>query len=1301
MGLFQVVCLGALAAVARAQEIQNCSVDTTFLAVGSTEDAADLATSLECSNGNFLVEWDGEVVLAQTLRVTNGTSLNITATGPGAIANGHNTAQLFVVDRGSRLHLSNMTLAHGNATADGGAIYAEWSNILLSGGTSFISNSAVANGGAIYASDSNVSWDGDGNTFSHNSAGVDGGAIFSYYSASSWDGDDADFSNNSAGSHGGALHLRHSTISWDGDGTGFGNNHADDDAGAIFLYSSSMSWDGNSAEFSSNSAGDDGGAIHASGANVSWDGDGNTFSHNSAGVDGGAIYLDYSSLHWVGDGTNFSNNFADNYGGAIFSYYSAASWNGDDADFSNNSAGSHGGAFHLRHSTVSWDGDGTGFGNNHADDNAGAIFLYSSSMSWDGDSAEFSSNSAGGDGGAIFAFDSTISWDGNDIVFSNNSAGDDGGAMYLEYSALYWSGDDAEFIHNQASIDGGAIYSNHSRVSWDGEGAKFVSNYAGHDGGAVYLYRSNVSWDGDGAMFSNNYASHGGGAIRATNSEVSWDGDGAEFSNNYANFSGGAIRGTGSKVAWDGGGAEFSNNYAGEKGGAIQLYDSSLSWKGDDTNFSVNYAESDGGAIFAASGSAVSWDGPTGFHSNSNSASGAGGAIAMYAGTDHQPATFSGCNFSDNTSEGAGGAVEILSGKQEFISCHFEGNSADVGGAMRLGGDALVRDCSFLSNSASTRGLAIAVIWFANISGSWFDGNDLYCAADSYRQDTEEEGDTERFEAVCLDCPSWDECSGCSITKGNVTPACVAPLDHTSADEPGAVLETLNITQGYWRSTSKSYQIVACFNADACSGGQTGADDYCTPGYKGPYCAVCETGYAPSSGNTCTRCSSSTRQGLMVVTVIAALVVVSVIVAIVKFLLSTEREERNIGWFHRRVLPAVPVQALKIIVVPWQILTQFAGAANVTYPGVYQDFLSVVDVVNFDLGSVVAAGCLWSSVDFHVRLLISTLGPLASVGFLAMTYRIAVHKHGGVGNTAVLERIRHKHQTALLLLTFLVYSSVSSMVFQTFACETLDDGIEYLRGDYRIYCTDATHKAFEVYAGFMMIVYPVGIPLLYAILLYQHRHVLSDAGADKTTAQPISDLWEPYKPERFYYEVVECGRRIMLTGVVVFIFPNDAAQIAITILISFVFFAVFELLSPYKSESEMWLARGGHVIVFFSMFDLLLLKVDVSRERDQSQAVFAGALVAGHVLMALTIVVEAIGICYASRRRRVADEAEPSESLPGVKPRAGSDDDDSVFEGAPKSWGSFMRQISMWEEEGPARNRVSGAVVGIGRQGRL
>ncbi|CAB1104661.1 unnamed protein product [Ectocarpus sp. CCAP 1310/34] len=342
----------------------------------------------------------------------------------------------------------------------------------------------------------------------------------------------------------------------------------------------------------------------------------------------------------------------------------------------------------------------------------------------------------------------------------------------------------------------------------------------------------------------------------------------------------------------------------------------------------------------------------------------------------------------------------------------------------------------------------------------------------------------------------------------------------------------LSTSPGYWRATNQSDKILPCFNAGACNGGETGADLFCAHGYMG-YCAVCGNGYTPSLAHSCTRCSRSRRQGLMVAT------------------------------------------AFKIIIVVWQILTQFAAAANVTYPRVYQDFLSAIDTINVDLGFMISAGCLWSGIDFHGRLLVDTIGPLLATDMLASTDLVALRRNATAGH-AILEKIRHKHVTVLLLVTFLVYSSVSSMVFQTFACNSLDDGNSYLRADYRIFCTTSKHLALQVYAGVMVVVYPVGIPLLHAILLFQHRDILVNASADKAATQPIASLWEACKPA------------------------------------------------------------------------------------------YAGALVAGHVLMFLAISVEVVGICYVSRRNRVMEEDKAFLSFPGLRARATSDGT-PVFERSPAS----------------------------------
>lgn len=92
-----------------------------------------------------------------------------------------------------------------------------------------------------------------------------------------------------------------------------------------------------------------------------------------------------------------------------------------------------------------------------------------------------------------------------------------------------------------------------------------------------------------------------------------------------------------------------------------------------------------------------------------------------------------------------------------------------------------------------------------------------------------------RFQAECFDCPAWDTCVGCSITRGNITPTCEAPLEHTRAEGgPGLTLKTLSIDGGYWRTTTDSDTILACYNPDACRGGLTRAESFCASGYRGP-----------------------------------------------------------------------------------------------------------------------------------------------------------------------------------------------------------------------------------------------------------------------------------------------------------------------------------------------------------------------------------------------------------------------------------------------------------------------------------
>ena len=310
------------------------------------------------------------------------------------------------------------------------------------------------------------------------------------------------------------------------------------------------------------------------------------------------------------------------------------------------------------------------------------------------------------------------------------------------------------------------------------------------------------------------------------------------------------------------------------------------------------------------------------------------------------------------------------------------------------------------------------------------------------------------------------------------------------------------------------------------------------------------------------------------------------------------------------------------------------SVADVTYPRMYQDFLNAVDVLNFDLSWIISAGCV-VVMDFHGKLLTLTLGPILAMLFLSGTY--AYTKRIYRSSDQALKVIKHKHVSMGLLLMFLVYSSASSVIFQMFDCEKLDDGKDYLRADYTIECDSLRHRVLMGYAGVMFLLYPLGIPALFSYVLFRNRRVLADEEGreGELSVRSISNLWEPYKPSRYYYEVIECGRRIVLTGVILIIDDDSAAQIAVTLILAFVFTVISEGLAPYESQTDAWVCRLGHAVVVASIYYALLLKVDVSGETPASQELFDAILILTHVVMILTVVFETILTGYAMSRGQV------------------------------------------------------------------
>jgi hypothetical protein len=94
-------------------------------------------------------------------------------------------------------------------------------------------------------------------------------------------------------------------------------------------------------------------------------------------------------------------------------------------------------------------------------------------------------------------------------------------------------------------------------------------------------------------------------------------------------------------------------------------------------------------------------------------------------------------------------------------------------------------------------------------------------------------------------------------------------------------------------------------------------------------------------------------------------------------------------------------------------------------------------------------------------------------------------------------------------------------------CQTFSETTphqRYLIQDMSISCLDDRYRTYQLYAAFMILVYPIGIPLMYAIMLHSKRHILNNQIAlieeEKDHNPNIGHLMflvESYKPQFYFF----------------------------------------------------------------------------------------------------------------------------------------------------------------------------------------
>jgi len=117
----------------------------------------------------------------------------------------------------------------------------------------------------------------------------------------------------------------------------------------------------------------------------------------------------------------------------------------------------------------------------------------------------------------------------------------------------------------------------------------------------------------------------------------------------------------------------------------------------------------------------------------------------------------------------------------------------------------------------------------------------------------------------------------------------------------------------------------------------------------------------------------------------------------------------------------------------------------------------------------------------------------------------------------------------LLTLSFLVFPMVSSTAFQAFACEEFDNDRAFLRTDFAVECHTPEHARVRSLAIIGLLLYPVGVSLLYILLFRKARRAILD---EKPTAlsRALGFVTLDYEKGWFAWELVEAWKKYALAA---------------------------------------------------------------------------------------------------------------------------------------------------------------------------
>ena len=397
----------------------------------------------------------------------------------------------------------------------------------------------------------------------------------------------------------------------------------------------------------------------------------------------------------------------------------------------------------------------------------------------------------------------------------------------------------------------------------------------------------------------------------------------------------------------------------------------------------------------------------------------------------------------------------------------------------------------------------------------------------------------------------------------------------------------------------------------------------CSPGYKGPLCAVCDSdeGYV-QQGSSCVDCSDLSGSATTVIGIfaIAAVAIGSV------FNLVCGHD----GDAHADSNMAQVIIKGKILISLFQVVVGLPATLGLLYPPMFASLLDALKVIIIDVVAVFRLDCI-SAMTIYSRFCLVMVLPWIGT-LLVHVYARLCNMRGGKADEEDSTK-RHEQNKASaysrsLFIVFMLYPILSRTAFAMLRCQDLGDEIWHL-DDFATDCTDSTHVVFTIISWISIIAYPVGIPCVWLWLLVKER---------ESTQDRLRFLSGDYKTEHDYFEVIWLFEKLILTGLLTFLEHGTIFQAYVATGVSFCFFTLQVSAWPYITLGDNIVKMLAEAALFVTLVTSIVLRTDLAQDVWSADAYGIVLVFAVLVPVVIAIIVVMPLFCDALRNN---DNKEP------------------------------------------------------------